>query len=52
MIQSVLAEPAWSQRMNPEDLSSLTPLLFAHVNPYGALKLDMNALIPIEAGVV
>jgi hypothetical protein len=48
MIQSVLAEPAWAARMTPRDLSALTPLLFHHVNPYGAFELDMDARIPIE----
>ena len=50
--QSVLGEPAWFERMTPEDLSALTPLLFAHVNPYGTFELDMDERIPIEAEVV
>lgn len=36
MIQQVLAAPEWFQRMAPEDLRGLTPLLYAHINPYGA----------------
>ena len=48
MIQSVLAEPVWSSRMTPRDLSALTPLIFHHVNPYGAFELDMDSRIPIE----
>ena len=36
MIQSVLADPSWSSRMTPRDLSALTPLIFHHVNSYGA----------------
>lgn len=50
MIQSVLAAPEWSSRMTPRDLAALTPLVFHHVNPYGAFELDMEARIPIEAG--
>jgi TnpA family transposase len=50
MIQSVLSEPAWTSRMTPRDLSALTPLVFHHINPYGAFKLDMEARIPIETG--
>jgi len=42
MIQQVLKEPAWSGRLTPEDLRGLTPLIFAHVNPYGNFELDMN----------
>ena len=48
MIQRVLEEPACLARMAPEDLSALTPLIFAHVNPYGAFELDMRSRIPLE----
>ncbi len=47
MIQQVLADPAWSGRMTPEDLSSLTPLIFHHVNPYGTFELDLERRIPL-----
>jgi Tn3 transposase DDE domain len=36
MIQQVLSEPAWSGRLNAQDLRGITPLLYGHVNPYGA----------------
>ena len=48
MIQRVLEEPACLARMASEDLSALTPLIFAHVNPYGAFELDMRSRIPLE----
>ena len=35
MIQRVLTEPDWTQRMLPDDLRALTPLIYAHVTPYG-----------------
>jgi TnpA family transposase len=35
LLQRVLTEPAWESRLTPEDLRALTPLLYAHVNPYG-----------------
>jgi hypothetical protein len=35
MIQQVLAEPAWQSRLTAADLRALTPLLWAHMNPYG-----------------
>ena len=35
MMQSVLVEPKWSGRLTPEDYRGLTPLIYAHVNPYG-----------------
>jgi len=42
MIQRVLAEPVWMERMTSEDLRGLTPLIYAHVNPYGVFRLDMD----------
>lgn len=45
MIQRVLEEPAWADRLTPEDLRGLTPLIFSHVNPYGAFDLDMDRRI-------
>jgi TnpA family transposase len=42
MLQHVLAEPAWLERMTPADWRALTPLIYAHVNPYGVFRLDMN----------
>ena len=52
MIQRVLAEPSWASRMMPRDLSALSPLIFHHVNPYGAFELDMDERIPIEGAAV
>lgn len=40
MIQQVLKDPAWMERLTPEDLRGLTPLIFAHVNPYGTFELE------------
>lgn len=47
MIQQVLSEPQWQNRLTPEDLRALTPLFYAHVNPYGNFHLDMNERIPL-----
>lgn len=41
MIQHVLVRNGWLERMQPEDLRALTPLLYSHVNPYGIFRLDM-----------
>ena len=49
MIQNVLAEPEWFDNMTPEDLRALSPLIYAHVNPYGRFELDMNTRLLIEA---
>jgi hypothetical protein len=32
-IQPVLTEPDWTQRMLPDDLRALTPLIYTHVTP-------------------
>lgn len=42
MIQQVLKEKNWIDRMLEEDFRALTPLIYSHVTPYGSFKLDMN----------
>jgi hypothetical protein len=42
MIQQILAESDWQDRLELEDLQALTPLIYAHVNPYGRLYLEMD----------
>jgi TnpA family transposase len=49
MIQQVLADRAWLNRMEPDDLRALTPLIYAHVNPYGTFELDLNERLHLEA---
>jgi TnpA family transposase len=41
MIQQVLGEPGWLERMKSEDLRALSPLIYSHVNPYGTFRLNM-----------
>jgi TnpA family transposase len=48
MIQRVLLEPTWADRMETEDLRALTPLIYAHVNPYGRFELDMETRLPLD----
>jgi hypothetical protein len=48
MLQQVLAQPHWRQKLEPRDLSALTPLIWEHVNPYALFELDMNARIPLD----
>jgi TnpA family transposase len=48
MIQQVLAEPQWQNRLNAEDMRALTPLFYNHVNPYGKIHLDMDTRLAIE----
>jgi TnpA family transposase len=48
MIQRVLGEPAWVDRMGPPERRALTPLFWGHVNPYGLFRLDMATRLPID----
>ena len=41
MLQRVLREPGWLEQMAAEDLRALTPLRYAHINPYGTFRLDL-----------
>ena len=47
LVQKVLSEKAWLEKMQPEDFRGLTPLFYGHVNPYGRLELNMNERIMI-----
>lgn len=48
MIQKVLSEPMWMNRMQEEDLRALTPLFYLHINPYGRFRLNMSERLVIE----
>ena len=48
MIQQVLGEPGWDERMEPRDLSALSPILTQHIIPYGRFELDMNARLELK----
>ena len=48
MIQQVLAEPEWRDRLTPVDRRALSPLKWQHVNPYGTFTLNMQERIPLE----
>ena len=49
LIQEVLREPAWHDRMTVDDWRGLTPLIYHHVNPYGRIELDREKRLPITA---
>lgn len=50
MIQQVLGEQSWRDRMTAEDLRALTPLIYAHVNPYGIFRLDLSERLVLDRG--
>ena len=49
MIQQVLGEPAWLERMTLRDLAALSPLITQHINPYGYFDLDMDERLELAA---
>lgn len=49
LLQEILAETEWSGRMTDEDRRALSPLFWAHVNPYGRFVLDMDARLDLAA---
>ncbi|MFI5690006.1 transposase [Streptomyces sp. NPDC051636] len=42
LLQQVLAEPAWADRLTDEDRRALTALFWSNINPYGTFRLDMD----------
>lgn len=48
LLQQLLADPAWMNKMTKEDLRALTPLIYSNVNPYGTIRLDMTERLEIE----
>ena len=42
IIQEILSDPAWANKLTPEDKRALTPLIHAHINPYGLFPLDLE----------
>ncbi len=43
LVQQVLKDPTWAGRLTDDDRRALSPLFWAHVNPYGRFDLDMSA---------
>ncbi|WP_034999156.1 Tn3 family transposase [Beijerinckia mobilis] len=48
MVQQILAQPNWAEKLTTRDLAALTPLIWEHVNPYGRFELDMETRLPID----
>ena len=48
MVQSVLSDPNWQDRLSPEDYRGLTPLIYAHITPYGRYDIDLQTRIDYE----
>jgi len=48
LVQRVLAEPAWEQRMTTEDRRGLTSLFWSNTRPYGLFNLDMDHHLDLD----
>jgi TnpA family transposase len=48
LVESILAEPAWANRLTAADRRALTPLFWTHVNPYGKFTLDMDTQLDLN----
>jgi hypothetical protein len=49
ILQRVLGEPIWLERMGTNERRAMTPLFWGHVNPYGTFQLDIAARLPLDA---
>jgi hypothetical protein len=52
LLQEVLAEPKWVERLSDADRRALSPLFWTHVNPYGRFELDMSDRLDLHPAVV
>jgi hypothetical protein len=48
IIQEVLSDRIWRNKLTIEDKRGLTPLIHTHINPYGLFPLDLNKRVIIE----
>jgi hypothetical protein len=48
MIQAVLAEPPWAERMIADDYRGLTLLVVTQLTPYARFELHLDMRIPVE----
>ena len=52
LMERVLDEPAWAEKLTDADRRALSPLYWTHVNPYGTFRLDMNTRLDLDCGPV
>ncbi len=44
-----MRDSAWQARLQERDKAALTPLIYSHINPYGAFRLDLQERLKLEA---
>jgi Tn3 transposase DDE domain len=42
IIQQVLNQPKWANKLAVADYQELSPIFYQHINPYGTFRLDMK----------
>lgn len=52
LLQQLLAEPKWADKLTEADRRALSPLFWTHVNPYGRFELDMSSHLDIARPTV
>ena len=50
MIQDMLAEPEWADRLGDADRRGLTPLFTVNMTPYGEIQLNLDRRLDLAAG--
>jgi hypothetical protein len=48
LLQRVLADPVWAERLTDADRRGLNALFWSNVNPYGRFQLDMDARLDLD----
>jgi hypothetical protein len=53
LLQRVLTEPKWANKLSEEDQRGLTAPFWSNINPYGTFRLDMDKrlVLPLSPAV-
>jgi hypothetical protein len=48
LVQSVLKDPAWQQKMTDADRRGLSPLFWSNADLYGTIDIDMGRRLDLD----
>lgn len=48
LVEDLLEDEYWKNKMGPEDYRALTALFYLHINPYGTFELDLEKRLMIK----
>ncbi|MFD3944883.1 Tn3 family transposase [Streptomyces sp. NPDC058579] len=51
LMQEVLADASWADKLTDADRRALSPLFWTHVTPYGRFELNMNSRLDLDLSV-